>query len=276
MNRAEPRSGERQRSSSAFTLIELLVVIAIVAILAAILLPILSRVKNAAYTIKCKSNLRQLGIALQAYVDEYSHKYPFYGDPADYYNSPAYNISHRPGSFRNWEASLEPYHKPGWWRDQSCQCPSVTSDVYSRLTGLPTASKLYAYNWYGTEATGSVPGTDLRVGLGNMVHEYNGSWQVEAISESKVRYPSEMFAIFDSRIFPYADLSGYGSPDHMVFGAPSSREKPRHGSGPNMLFCDGHVNLTRFKNWIDFRKTGQNWNNDHDPHSNTWDLAYLP
>jgi prepilin-type N-terminal cleavage/methylation domain-containing protein len=58
-----------------FTLIELLVVISIIAILIALLLPALARAKDLAERIVCSSNLRQLGIGLQEYANEYRN-YP--------------------------------------------------------------------------------------------------------------------------------------------------------------------------------------------------------
>src|SRR6516225_406177 len=75
-------TGNLKRGRDAgFTLIELLVVIAIIAILAAILFPVFAQARAAARTTSCLSNLRQLGVAMQMYVDNYDGVFPWNQGP---------------------------------------------------------------------------------------------------------------------------------------------------------------------------------------------------
>ena len=60
----------------AFTLIELLVVIAIIAVLLAILMPAMAKIKEVARETACKSNLKNVGLAVQLYLDDFERKIP--------------------------------------------------------------------------------------------------------------------------------------------------------------------------------------------------------
>ncbi len=64
------------RKSSGFTLIELLVVISIIALLVGILLPALSMAKGRAISTACKNNMRQMGVGVRLYLDDYKEYLP--------------------------------------------------------------------------------------------------------------------------------------------------------------------------------------------------------
>ena len=98
-----------------FTLIELLVVIAIIAILAAILFPAFAKAREAARRSSCSSNLKQIGISLMQYTQEYDEKLP-----ASRQQNPS-TFMDIPGTA--WAQVIQPYLKS----TQLFQCPSNSS-----------------------------------------------------------------------------------------------------------------------------------------------------
>ena len=76
MHSFSSRAPTRKTSRRGFTLIELLVVIAIISILASILFPVFARARENARRSSCQSNLKQIGLGIQQYTQDYDEKYP--------------------------------------------------------------------------------------------------------------------------------------------------------------------------------------------------------
>src|SRR4051812_23178535 len=74
----ERRAAMQRAQKAAFTLIELLVVIAIMVIIAALLFPLFARVREKAREASCLSNLKQIGLAMTMYAQDYDETLPLY------------------------------------------------------------------------------------------------------------------------------------------------------------------------------------------------------
>lgn len=116
------------RKRNGFTLIELLVVIAIIAILAAMLLPALSKARGKAFQASCVGNNKQIGLGVMLYVEESDYRLPPRNDP---------------GYTNGWPVKIHTY--VGNW--DTFNCPS-RDDGRHLIWGMPSGTKThYAYNF---------------------------------------------------------------------------------------------------------------------------------
>ncbi len=125
------RRGFTPGKSSAFTLIELLVVIAIIAILAAILFPVFAQARERARTAVCTSNVRQIGMAIKMYLQDYDETYPIWHAYHKKTNDPHLGI----------EEELLPYTK----NKDIFKCPNDAGGPFQRADVPGTSTYFQAY-----------------------------------------------------------------------------------------------------------------------------------
>jgi prepilin-type N-terminal cleavage/methylation domain-containing protein/prepilin-type processing-associated H-X9-DG protein len=217
----------------AFTLAELLVVIGVIAVLVALLLPVLGRVREQAQRVACLSNLRQLGMAMMMYTQENKGYFPWVGvgAPEDW-------IWWHDGRDRD-QGPLVKYHG-GKFIDALYRCPSDVVQVqFRRSAGLDFS---YTVNWnicyYPARGR---PATEYPLVIARIP---NASQKILMVDESAETIDDSCWAPenwFNDRQNMLA-IRHDRRAEKAKLGAPTQKQILEAGRG-NVVFADGHADF---------------------------------
>ena len=204
-----------------FTLVELLVVIAIMAMLAALLFPVLAQAREAARRGTCLSNLRQLGIAFMMYAGDYDDTLPEAGGDPD---SGAW-IDYRTADLRG---GIYPYLR---------QFSKTNLSVYRCPDGLPDTSNY-----------GSISST---YAMNDYIRPWHGTYPAhipdESLALEQIESPPRTILLFEVTQHPDGTANRNGSPyfnsKDKATGRPVGVPQVYHHGGSDFLFCDAHVHF---------------------------------
>jgi prepilin-type N-terminal cleavage/methylation domain-containing protein/prepilin-type processing-associated H-X9-DG protein len=215
-------SAGRRNGMTEFTLIELLVVIAIIAILAAMLLPALGKAKTLVYRTDCQANLRQIGLGLTSYSNEWNAYYP---GPA----TPWASIDEQP----SWMYKIWSYCG---YTAESFSCSNNCMRGHSKKSNVFQCRATRSFANYKTIPTpcGTLANSNkTSYGINTTL---TGDWQWSVnINTRVIRRPAAGTLVHESSFY-LGDYDAFFTD----FGGNTFGMIP-HTRGENALFCDGHA-----------------------------------